>query len=179
MRNIKINTIIYEDFVVLDKKNDPVVGLINDDFTSVLYDPNGNERANETAGITVTVNELGNGVYRLNFTPDSLGNWVLVVYNSTHFPWGKAESYFCVTEAFDDIADLIKRTLGLSQENYRIFNPTYTTKQRQRVMTSATIKIYSNASDVDSDTNALAEYYIQAVFNNQADMTSYKVKKIS
>ena len=76
-------------------------------------------------------------------------------------------------------AELLKRIGGLCQENYRIFNPTYTTnnKFRQSCMTSGTIKIYPTATDVDTDTNSIATYEVIATYNNNAEMTSYKVKR--
>lgn len=77
-----------------------------------------------------------------------------------------------------DQDDRLKRIAGLSQENYRIFSPTYVTKNNQACMTSAIIKIYPTASDCESDTNAIAEYNISATFDNQARMIGYKVKKV-
>jgi hypothetical protein len=165
---------MYDDFMVLNKKNLPVTGLIDSDFTKVLYDPDNTERVNITGGIPIVINELGDGLYRLNFTPDKNGNWILVVYNATHFPAGKAENYFCVETWFNDLAEIIKRIIGLSQENYRIFNPVYNT---QGEMTSGIIRIYPTSSDVDTNTNAIAEYAITAVYNAQNRMTSYKVKR--
>lgn len=175
MRNITINTITYDDFVVLDKKNDPVTGLVDGDFTKVLYDPDGNERANTTGGITITINELGNGVYRLNFTPDKLGNWIILLTDATHFPWGKAQNYYCVTEAWDTIAQILKRIVGLCQENYRITEARYDNK---RNMTSGVIKLYPTPADVDNDTNVIAEYNVEATYNRLNHMTGYKVKRI-
>lgn len=72
-------------------------------------------------------------------------------------------------------AELIKRIAGLCQENYRIFNPTYNNRGE---LTAGTIKIYPSASDVDADTNAIAQYSISATYNSQNKMTSYKVKKL-
>lgn len=178
MRTIVKNIITYDEFIVLNKQNNPITGLVDGNFSKVLYDPDGIDRISSTAPIAVTINELGNGAYRVNFTPDKTGNWFLILYHAIHFAYGKGENYFCVEEWFDDIANILKRIVGLSQENYRIFNPVYETKNRQRCMTSATIKLYPTAGDVDTDSNAIAEYDITAVFNAQADMTSYKVKKV-
>jgi len=74
-----------------------------------------------------------------------------------------------------EIGEQLKRILGLSQENYRIFNPQY---DRHNNLIAGTIKTYSNANDVDTDTNPIAEYEITANFNLRTNlMTSYKVKK--
>jgi hypothetical protein len=72
---------------------------------------------------------------------------------------------------------ILRRICGLSQENYRVINPVYTTKNNQPCMTSAVIRIYPTASDCNSDTNKIAEYNIEATFDTQARMTGYKVVK--
>jgi hypothetical protein len=69
---------------------------------------------------------------------------------------------------------LVKRIGGLCQENYRIFNPTYDSHNN---MTSATIKIYPTAADVDANTNAIASYTVNASYDSHNRMSSYKVKK--
>ena len=89
--------------------------------------------------------------------------------------WDELVSGHSVVGSF---AELLKRIAGLCQENYRIFNPVYVTKNRQQCMTSATIKIYPSSTDCENDTNAIAEYQITATFANDATMTNYKVKKV-
>jgi hypothetical protein len=174
MRTITLNTVVYDDFMVLNKHNVPVTGLVNSDFTKILYDPDETERFNVTGGIDINVVELGNGLYRVNFIPDKTGNWILAIYNATHFPYGKAENYFCVEAWFDELAEILKRIVGLSQENYRIIHPVYDTK---RNLISGTIKIYPTSIDVDTDTNAIAQYQISATYDNKNQMTGYKVKR--
>lgn len=172
---IKKDTQFKDEFIVLDEDNSPVTGLTDEDFTHNLYNPSKNEVSNISAGVPVTIEEIDNGLYRVSFIPDTLGNWVLIVYHSTYFPWGKGDNYICVNILWNDLETLIKRILGLSQENYRIFNPQF---DRNNNMISGTIKIYSSANDVDTDTNSIAEYEINANFNLRTNlMTSYKVKK--
>jgi len=84
-----VNTVVKEDFTVTDSEGNAVTGLTDSDFTKKLYDPTGNE---VSSSILVTVTELGSGNYRASFTPDKAGDWYLVVYNSTYFPWGKANT---------------------------------------------------------------------------------------
>ncbi len=167
--------ITYDEFVVLDEDTNPVTGLTPGNFSTILYDPDKNEVSNISAGISITFEELGDGVYRVSFTPNQIGSWILIVYHNTHFPYGKGANYQC--EEYD-IEDMVKRILGLSQENYRIFNPIYVTKNQQRCMTSATVKIYPTSADCEADTNVLSEYEITATFANDATMTSYKTKKV-
>ena len=166
----KLNT---EDFMVLDENDSPVIGLVIGNFTIKLYNPSKTEI---TSGISL--DEVGNGLYRIKFTPDTLGQWELLIHHSTYFPFGKGENYNCVESLSGNSNDLIKRILGLSQSNYRIFNPHYIVKKGQQCMDSATIKIYPTASDCDSNINKIAEYIVTATFDNNANMISYKVKEI-
>ncbi|MHA1787854.1 MAG: hypothetical protein ACTSXT_01375 [Candidatus Helarchaeota archaeon] len=163
-----------DDFIVIDEDNNPVTGLTLNDIIVNLYNPSKNNVANISGGIEVTINEVENGLYRISFIPNELGSWELLITHNTYFPYGKAQNYTCIESLIMD-NNLIKRILGLSQENYRIFNPIY---DRAGNMTSATIKIYENAIDCDNDENELAEYIMTASFNNKNNITAYKIKKI-
>lgn len=99
-RNLKINEVAYDEFVVVDSSGDIVTGLTNNDFTRDLYDPDGDE---VSSTIIITISELGAGKYRLSFTPNKLGSWIITIYNNTHFPAGKSANYICVTNLNDDI----------------------------------------------------------------------------
>ncbi len=68
--------------------------------------------------------------------------------------------------------DIIKRILGLTKENQRIFSPVYS----NGYLTSATIKIYETADDCTNDTNALATYSVTATYSG-SEMQTYKVVK--
>lgn len=175
---IKIDTIHNDSFVVIDAQGNPVTGLTDIDFTRNLYNPNGIEVANISAGVEVIITETGDGIYKVSFTPNLLGIWTLTVYNATHFPWGKGKVYFCVGSLFDDLKTMIDRVLGLCQENYRLFSPVYIRIKGQYCMTSAIIKIYPSSANCDADTNVLATYNVVATYNREANMTSYKVTKV-
>lgn len=69
--------------------------------------------------------------------------------------------------------ELFKLVAGLCQSNYRIFNPVYSGTD----MTSATIKIYPSAADVNADTNSLASYLVTATYA-AGKMSTYKVTKV-
>jgi len=86
MSNI-INTIVYEDFTVLDTNYSPVTGLDVNSFSVDLINSNGIEVSNT---ITVTIVELSNGAYRASFIPTISGPWYLTVYHPVYFPWGKS-----------------------------------------------------------------------------------------
>ena len=178
MLYITINEEIIDSFQVLDKHDNPVTGLVQGDFTIQLYNPDGNNVANIPAGILVIITELANGFYRVAFTPDTLGAWNLIIIHNIYFSEGLGEDYYCLYSVgiSQELENIIKRVLGLSQENYRIFNTSYDARNN---LLSGLIKIYSTASDVDTDTNPIAQYQINAVFNRKNRMTSYKVKKIT
>lgn len=167
MKFIKKNIINYDNFEVLDEDNNEITGLTSGDFTIKLYNPSGTE---VSSSITVSITELENGLYRVSFIPNTTGNWLLVLYHTTYFPYGKANDYECVDVLFDDV----QLILGLVQQNFRIADAVYNTNH---LLTSATIKIYSNASDCTNDTNAIATYSMTAVYNANNEMTSYKVVK--
>ena len=101
--NVKIDTVLYDEFAVVDADDNPVTGLVNGDFTKELYNPSGTE----VSGIvTITISELGNGLYRVSFTPNVIGEWALNIFNATYFTGGKSENYQCVTGVVMDIFDL-------------------------------------------------------------------------
>lgn len=82
-----------------------------------------------------------------------------------------------VSEMYLSIANMeneIKRILGLSQENFRIVNQSYGS---DNLLDSATIKIYSNSSDCDSDINPLATYSMIALYDGSGRLINYKVSK--
>jgi len=172
---IDVDAINYDEFIVLDSSDNPVTGLVDGDFTRKLFDPDDDEVANISAGVPVSIEEVGSGVYRVSFVPNKIGNWVLIVYNLTHFPWGKGNSYECVEYVADEIGNMLQRILGLSQENYRVINPQY---DRLQNLTKGTIKIYPTALDCENDTNPIAVYEITATYDKQK-MTGYKTKRIS
>jgi len=169
---------IKDDFIVLDKKDVPVTGLVENDFTWVLYNPNKTEVANISGGISVTIEEVDNGLYRVSFTPNLLGNWTLIIYHTTYFPFGKANSYIAVESLggiSSEIEDMIRRTLGLSQENLRTFDEQYDGRLN---LIGTRVKIYPSATDVDNDTNAIAEYQMTATWDKKRRLTGYKYKRI-
>ena len=124
-----------------------------------------------------TMTEEGD-VYKISISFSVEGQYRALYITPTGYENGTET--ILVEDATDLIAlnDKLIRVLGLSQENYKIFNPTYVTKNNQACMTSATIKIYPTPADVDADTNAIAEYTVTATFDNSARMTNYKVKKV-
>lgn len=167
MKFIKLDIINNDNFIVLDEDNNTITGLETSDFTFGLYNPSGVE---SSSTIPVTITELENGLYRVSFTPNVAGNWLLVVYHSVYFSYGKLNDYECVNSLWDDV----QLILGLVQQNFRIANTVYDVNN---LLTSATIKIFNNASDCTDDVNPIATYSMVAVFNSESEMTSYKMVK--
>lgn len=92
MTIIGLNETATDEFVVTDANGAVVTGLVDGNFTRELYDPNGND---VSATVIPVITELGGGSYRVTFTPNVVGNWLLVIFHATYFPGGKAENYLC------------------------------------------------------------------------------------
>lgn len=119
-----------------------------------------------------TMTEIGtSGIYQASVTFTEIGQ-----YRIEYITPSKFENIIDTFYVREELAtqELVKRILGLSQENYRIINPVYDTK---RNLIAGTIKIYPTASDVDADTNAIAQYQINAQYKDLI-MLNYKVKKV-
>jgi len=174
MINIENNISFEDEFIVVDEDDNPVTGLTQGDFTVLLYNPSG---AEVSGSVTTTISEIGNGIYKILFTPNKLGNWELLISNPTYFPWSKYGHYKSVKATNDKLFDYLERIVGLSQENFRIFNSEY---NRAGDLTQGIIKIYENANDVDTDTNPIATYEVITSYGKgkyNRNVVGYKVKK--
>lgn len=69
----------------------------------------------------------------------------------------------------------IMQTLGLVQSNFRMVNQSYDVNDR---LTSATIRIFKNSADTDSDTNPLINYAMSSSYDGAGNLTSYKVVEV-
>ena len=99
----KIDKPLYDDFTVADPSGNLIEGLVQGDFTILLYDPTG---AEVSGSISVTITELALGNYRVNFTPNMVGDWLLVLSNIAYFRWGQRRNYQVYASDFDDLANL-------------------------------------------------------------------------
>jgi len=70
--------------------------------------------------------------------------------------------------------EAIARILGLNQQNIRMFNQVY---DGSRNLVSCSMKIYKTASDVDTDTDPLAIYVMNATYDIDGKLTDYKLKE--
>lgn len=161
----QLDEITYSSFKVTDSNGNPVTGLTTSDFTILLYNPSGSEvHASTTDGIR----ELGYGMYQYYATLTVQGIYSTKIVHSTYLPTGVAGDF----EVHDDRA-LLKRVLGLVQENMYLDNTVYSGEN----LTSARLRIYSVAGSVGTDSDVLATYALTAVFGVSGTITSYKFVK--
>jgi hypothetical protein len=167
----KLGEEVKEDFSVLDISNNLVSGISLNEFTAHLFDPSDNEVYDSTS---VSFIELGHGHYRVSYTPNQIGNWMMIVYHITHFPWGKSNTIQVFANDFDSIAVMLQKVLGLVQENFSVDMTIY---DENNNLTASRVRIYNDSSSVGSDNNVLETYLMTAEYNGLL-MTSYKMEKI-
>jgi hypothetical protein len=166
----KLGEAVKEEFSVLDVSNNLVSGIPLSEFTAHLFNPNDTDVYDSTS---VTFIELGHGHYRISFTPNEVGNWMLIVYHPTHFPWGKSNTIQVFANDFDSIAVMLQRVLGLVQENFAVDQNVY---DENNNLTSSRVRIYTNNTSVGTDSNVLDTYLMTATYTG-LQMTSYKMEK--
>ena len=86
----------YDWFAVVDPQTGSrVAGLTEGDFTIRLFNPDGT-----TNPVSVHFDPKTDGLYRVGFSPDEEGTWIINVDHSSYFPGGKSESYQAVGSTF-------------------------------------------------------------------------------
>jgi hypothetical protein len=96
----QVNTPVYDAFEVWDSTADALVpGKTEAYFKTapnsvVLLNPSG---VDVSATVPVTITELGEGTYLTKFTPNEVGEWLLIVTDDTYFDWGKRRQYLVET----------------------------------------------------------------------------------
>jgi hypothetical protein len=166
----KIGELVYDGFSVTNDNNDLVVNIDSTAFTYHLFDPDNNEV--NLSSNTYTIN-MGYGHYKTYFTPNKIGNWVLIVYHSTYFPAGKSGTFQIFSNDFDTIAINLTRALGLMQENYYLDNTIYGEFQN---LISCRIRVYSDNISVGTNNNIIATYLMESEWDNNI-MKQYRMVK--
>ena len=140
-----------------------------------VWEPDGTHLIN-----SVNMDEVGGGFYKYTFAVyDESEDYCMradggsVLSNYERYVQATNE----IPSNLKTIQDYTTRILGLSQENYRISDSSYTTYNKVSQLTSATIKIYESASDCEADINEIATYSIAATYDRNGNMTDYKVVK--
>jgi hypothetical protein len=72
---------------------------------------------------------------------------------------------------------LVRRILGLSQENYRLFDTVYDGTGTKLI--GCVIRIYGSKEDCDSDVNPIATYSMEAQYGMDFQLSNYKVVRES
>jgi len=132
------------------------------------------------------MSEIGGGFYKFEFSaydPDL--DYAVRCDGGSGLPVNERYSYGGNEGFHDDIAEiqdtlsgietLIRRILGMSQENYRLFNTTYDVSGQR--LAGCTIKLYNNKTDCDNDQNEFATYAMSATYGQNGQLSDYKVTR--
>jgi len=150
------NIPVDEHFTVSDRHGNLISGIDSTAFTVYVYDPNNTEVSDSVSG---SFTELGNGNYKYTFTPNLNGIWYVVVTHPTYFPWGKTDDVKVDEASMTQIYEAVMKTLGLVHHNIYIDEANY---DEFGNMTSARVRIYSDAASVGTNNNVIETYLITA-----------------
>ena len=156
---ITLNTAYYLKLFVTDSNGDPKTGL------SIGF---AIKKASDDSLITSgSLVDSGNGIYTSSYVFAVLGQFY-VTYTTPSGYTDEIEQVVVQTELAQQ--STLLRALGLAQANHRILNQVY---DDNGDLTSATIRLYNNATDANNDTKHYAEYQVTVGYTNRL-VTSYK-----
>jgi len=136
--------------------NDPL------EYRSLFLTPTGYDNGFENILVLENVDDIAGSLSEINS-------------GITNIESGITDLQFSIDEHRTETENRIKYILGLEQQNFRIVDQIYNV---DNLMTSATIKIYNNASDTDNDINPLKEYAMNTSYDGTGKITSYKVVEV-
>jgi hypothetical protein len=183
MKNFSPNIEYKLDLSIIDEVGNFVSGLtidyeIRKSSDNSLVDSGIMTEVGDLYVISYTFLEVGQ--YRiLYFTPEGYENGSEEILVSSILDTALTEEEHnklmetATEETLTEQSDILRRILGLNQENFRIFNPTYDINHN---LLSSTIKIYPTKADCLADTNAIATYSVIATYENE-NMKTYRVTK--
>jgi len=151
-----VNKQAEEHFTVSDTDGNLISGIDTTAFTIYIYNPSGAEVSSSVNGRIV---EIGDGSYKLLFTPDVTGTWYANVTHPSYFPWGKNDDIQVYDGDISDVYNNVIKTLGLTHHNFYIDQTAYDDHGN---MISARVRIYSDSASVGTDTNVIETYLITA-----------------
>jgi len=172
MRTAKLGEEVIEDFKVTDSYHTAVTGLTLGSFDVKIYNASGTD---QFSTVSPNLQELGDGNYRLKFTPDIKGMWSVIVKHTSYFPFGKGNDIMVNDYDMNDVGDSLKRILGLTQENYYVYDTVYDVDLN---MTSSKIRIYEDGATIGGTTDIIAEYNVTATYGSNGRMDTYSVEKV-
>ncbi len=163
------DTTYYLEILVTNKAGNPVTGL------TITYDIF--RSSSDTSVSSGNLSELGGGIYKESYFFNTLGQY-RIIYRVPS-PYSDNIETIIVGEQSNTSVNLkLDRILGLVQENFRIFDPVY---NQANDMTAGVIKLYSNGTDLENDTNPFAIYEVKATYGqgkNKRLVTGYQSKRI-
>jgi hypothetical protein len=109
-----------------------------------------------------------------NLVPSYLGTDPPLFADANVYGIVELDASATIIDYSGEVGEEISRILGLTQENFRMFNQSYDGNGN---MTSATVRLYNSKADCDADTNHFAEYEITATYTGPGVATLYKVTK--
>ena len=146
-RQVKIGEVVVDSFPVFDldgysKKSGETF------FTSVL------RQDGIDSAVFVSISEIGvSGDYRINFTPDSVGVWMLDVFSDYSKEWWGGE-YVAMDGDISDVYSMVRRVLGLSHENIFIDETTYDADGQ---LVAARVRLFDSKVNCDAATDGGSE----------------------
>jgi len=160
MNNVVIiDTTFYLKLFITDSLGDPKIGL------SVDYEiKKSSDDSLITSGSLV---DSGNGMYSNSYIFDTLGQYY-IAYTTPASYTDEMEQIIVQSKIAQQ--DSLLRSLGLAQSNYRILNQVY---DGNGDLTSATTRLYNNATDANNDVDHFAEYVVSVGYTNRL-VSSYK-----
>lgn len=104
-------------FSVFDGENQAVENIPLNEFRTELLGPSG---ADALPTHPVTLLEMGNGHYRVVFTPLSEGLYYLIVYHEIYFPAGKGGHFQIFSDDFSSLGAMIELVRDFSEGRWKI-----------------------------------------------------------
>lgn len=127
-----------------------------------------------------TLTSVGN-IYINNVTMTTLDKYYVLYITPSGYENGEEELVVDTATLTDlntqlnNLAISIAKILGLSQSNYRLTDQVY---NPDGCLVMAKISIYPTQVDTENQTNPIAEYEIEAVYNLAGQLIDYKVVEI-
>ncbi len=168
---IEKNTTYYLEVFMTGSDGEPVTGLT---INYSIYNC-----ATNSLISSGTLTEIGNGVYQSSYQFNTVGQYRIIYDTPSTYEDG-IETILVVDKlaresSVASLISMITRVLGLTHENYRLFNVVFDGYDN---LLSATVKIYPSATDCKNDTNAIATYEIESTYDNMGRLIDYQMRKI-
>jgi len=163
----KVSTLVLGTLEVYDFSNDPVLGLVDADFTKFVTF-NG---ANSVTVVTVT--EIANGRYSYSYTPTAIGYWQVLIRQSTGAGYNKrgwTEDFDVTVDGEYSLSQIVNNVMDSVDSLIEIG---YTFRQTMRLVSAAAcgkvsggpgLPVFRNMPDTANR--------ISAVANPSGDRTS-------